>query len=547
MRADTDRKQPALDKLIVPDTECPIESETSPDLMEGLLKRTRPLTPGQILSLQRKVGNQATQRLINSSQFLAPSAPLPIARAPQNTIFRQLDEKYISLPQTLSNIAVDQSIQKLIEPITLGIKRYFELAEVRRRGDQGWQVLSDLRNALNGLFNHPPEGVDKNQVDKINDVLSPFRDAVEHEYKHTARGYYKNEYRNDALTEKRLQAISDRIFELMHLWNRFESSEKSKQLLMSVEEPLRKACSLWLKRIEPVLDQKPDLKVKFQRTSETAERFYILLQNASVMSGGKDAQKQLKPFAGKKGGEVGKIFQLDDQHIWKPESKSWGKKDRLADGAKVIAIAPAASNTNIPLAGARLSARAVAAKRIDDLLKTHALPETELLAIGGRIGQKQRIVKGRPLAELQQTRDSILKQDWYLLAKERLDLVNYLTLQADNNPGNTYVDAEQQTVQGIDMDFSFGQVAPEHEPVLTDMGHVVQVRKIDFNTAITLMKEISPGQIIDALKDLLSEDEIKATLQRFEKVKSKITTGQISIMLKRREIKWQIVEESLRL
>ncbi|NDJ16476.1 eCIS core domain-containing protein [Myxacorys almedinensis] len=204
------------------------------------------------------------------------------------------------------------------------------------------------------------------------------------------------------------------------------------------------------------------------------------------------------------------------------------------------------------------AARAVAASRIDQLLGTDILTQTEFAAHNNQIGSVSEAAPGASPKLNLVTYDRSID---YGNAQTRRDLSTLQVLDAiigqlDRHPGNYFIDKETGKVTGIDNDLAFGEKSNEaFVEGRTDQGtlgvpgigkgrwqsHFKGLPSFVDKAVKDSINRVSSNQVRNVLTGLLTNAEIEATIARFEHVKRKLKDlGEVTDLEQ-----WAIIGEDL--
>jgi len=181
-------------------------------------------------------------------------------------------------------------------------------------------------------------------------------------------------------------------------------------------------------------------------------------------------------------------------------------------------------------------ARTVAMYRLDKLFGANVTAKAEFATHGGKLGTVLESAKGEEASKVTWALDedqqnelgpgAVAVNDPVLQrAMNKLQIFDAICGQLDRHQGNWYVDFDPKTgkvrgITGIDLDMAFGS---DHEDPNQIRGenYLGLPPMMDAEFANRLML-VLPNEIRNALKGLLSDEEVEATVRRFEVVKKAI-------------------------
>jgi hypothetical protein len=214
------------------------------------------------------------------------------------------------------------------------------------------------------------------------------------------------------------------------------------------------------------------------------------------------------------------------QVVWKADPGHY----RLEGGG----VAGMAGEEGISISPFRptLSSRAVASSKLDRAL-TNVLARTRFGYVGGRFGVVQDHIEGRllndykadTLARLALFHIPTIVRDLY-----HLQLIDYITGQADRHDGNVFVTPTSE-VRGIDHDLSFGP--KDFDAVLKKVGgtaafHNRGVPKYVSSEVADKVMKLTEGEVDTRIGNLLSAEEVEQAVIRLKKVQRLIGSGAIT-------------------
>jgi hypothetical protein len=182
--------------------------------------------------------------------------------------------------------------------------------------------------------------------------------------------------------------------------------------------------------------------------------------------------------------------------------------------------------------------RAVAMYRIDQLLGAEVTARTEFATHDGVLGTVSETVVGDKGGEALFANDeeekealgpgAILSTDPVLQRSlNKLQILDAICGQLDRHSNNWLVETDEKGgvkgVKGIDLDMAFGEDMDDIEVDMGNLGHNFRGLPpiIDEEFALKVIK-VKADDIRNALKGLLSDKEIDATVKRFQKVVDRI-------------------------
>ena len=193
----------------------------------------------------------------------------------------------------------------------------------------------------------------------------------------------------------------------------------------------------------------------------------------------------------------------------------------------------------------RSANREVAMSRLDTLLDANLISKAELaiqktgLKAQARLGSIASGARGKEISKYRQidrnavhpgTPDAIKKDDPVLMSKlSALEMIDFLAGQADRHQGNYMIQVDHSGnvlgLTGIDNDMSFGtksaaDMARRGARELPSVGLY-----FDQDMANKILA-LDPAMVKIALSDLLTPEEVQATLDRLQLLKDKLRTAQ---------------------
>ncbi len=178
-------------------------------------------------------------------------------------------------------------------------------------------------------------------------------------------------------------------------------------------------------------------------------------------------------------------------------------------------------------------ARTVAMYRLDQLLGANVTAKAEFAVHDGKLGTVLESAKGQEASDVKWAMDedqqkqlgpgAVLTSDPILQkGMNKLQIFDAICGQLDRHQGNWYVDMDPKTgkvrgIKGIDLDMSFGSDQTDPKKAVGE-NYLGLPEQMDAEFANRLLL-VLPQDIRNALKGLLSDDEIESTIRRFEAVK----------------------------
>jgi len=193
-------------------------------------------------------------------------------------------------------------------------------------------------------------------------------------------------------------------------------------------------------------------------------------------------------------------------------------------------------NSGIRQADPNWGARSVAMYRLDQLLGAGVTARTEFATSGGKMGTTMEKAKGTKASEIQfatnkdrqaESPGSVNLEDETLQrCLNRLQILDAIAGQLDRHTGNYFVQVgpggEVTGVTGIDLDMAFGEDLDDPSgKVQGSLSWRGMPPQIDEAFGLAILR-VNPSDINAALKGLLSEKEIAATINRFKAVQNQI-------------------------
>ena len=331
--------------------------------------------------------------------------------------------------------------------------------------------------------------------------------------------------RNDALEEnKNIKLLAQQA-----------KQEQNPQTKLAIVQRVREMGLDWIYKYRELAANDGLLQAKMQ----TMERLVYeeVIQMETELTGQFNEGQVFNPNLGS--GMMGTVQGVEyggERRVFKPAENRYG--DEVAK----------AQQAGIPQTNTRLANRNVAMSRLDQLFGTNVIAPTNFAMQGGRFGTAQQLAAGKSPQKWQEdpNKREMFKDDpeanpamWKdehvrdfdfsdpLVQKGLADLslIDAVAGQIDRNWGNYFINqpgGEQQTqMTGIDNDLAFGvnttaQPAKWSGSSFEGLGQFMDAQTVQRFMAIT------EQQIRLELRPLLPPEEIEATIQRWQEVRTQL-------------------------